>query len=107
REICEGKGVGVYAPDEEKKRNHASSCRHVPGGGGRKDGLGLERSQCLGKRFQVSISKHGNRGSRRGIHDVSNPRHHELLPNIQQKPTQFRISKSKELKLLFQVLRQL
>src|SRR5437899_2599722 len=51
----------------------------------------------------MSIPNHGNHLSGRGIHDALNPRHHELLPNIQEKPTQLRITQSKQPKLLLQV----
>src|SRR5438105_1725576 len=55
----------------------------------------------------MSIPNHGNHLSGRGIHDIPNPCHHELLPNIEEESTQFRIAQSKQPKLLLQVLRQL
>src|SRR5437870_13868898 len=50
---------------------------------------------------------HSNYLTSAGIHSISNSSHHELLPDIEQNLTQFRIPKSKQRELLIQILRQL
>ncbi len=73
----------AISPHPTPKNALPSSRRHVPSDAGRIDGSRLNRRQRLGKRLQVSKSNHGNHLSRRGIHDVPDPRRHELLPNVE------------------------